>query len=138
MKEKNDFHPMMRRLMGFPLFDDEDLGLKPFSMTDGLSVSEDKEHIYVEAMVPGLKTEDIEVHFEKGVLWIKGEKKEEHEDKKRHFYRKAHQSFSYSCKLPSEVDQKDEPEARIKDGVVTVRFKKLVHDQPKKIHVKGV
>jgi HSP20 family protein len=42
-----------------------------------MSVSEDKNHVYIEAHLPGLKTDDIELSFERGVLWIKGEKKEE-------------------------------------------------------------
>ena len=40
-----------------------------------LSISEDKDYVYVKADMPGLKSEDIELTFEKGTLWIRGERK---------------------------------------------------------------
>jgi HSP20 family protein len=102
----------------------------------GLSVSEDASNIYVEAALPGIKPEDIEITFDKGMVWIKGQRKEEEKDKKRSFYRKATSSFSYHLSLPGNVDEKKEPEASYKDGIMTMTFKKAKEKEPKKIKVK--
>lgn len=104
----------------------------------GLGISEDKDFIIVEAALPGLSPEEIEVTFEKGVLWIKGEKKEEMEDKKRNYYRKASKSFSYHVDIPGEVDLSQDPVAEYKHGMMTVRFKKSEKHSARqiKVHVK--
>ncbi len=102
----------------------------------GLSVSEDASNVYVEASLPGIKAEDIVITYDKGALWIKGERKEEEKDKKRSFYRKASSSFSYHLTVPGNVDEKKEPEASYKDGIMTVTFKKAKESEPKKIKVK--
>lgn len=110
----------------------KDLGLEQ----SGLSVSEDKKNIYVEAALPGLKNEDVEVTLEKGVLWIKGEKKEEEQDKDKKIYRKATSSFSYRLALPSQIDESKEPKANLDKGVMTITFTKASQSQAKKITVK--
>jgi len=106
------------------------------STPSGLSVSEDEKNVYVEAAVPGIDPDDVDITFDKGTLWIKGEAKEEEKDKKRKFYRKASRSFSYRVSVPSEVDPNAEPEASYKNGVMTVTFAKSPSSQPKKIKVK--
>lgn len=100
----------------------------------GLSVSEDERNIYVEAAVPGIEPKDIEVTFDKGILWIKGEAKEE--EKKKKYYRKASRSFSYRVAVPGEIDLNAEPVATCKNGIMTVTFPKSAKAQPKKIAVK--
>lgn len=101
-----------------------------------LSLYEDQHTICVEAALPGLNSEDIDVTYEKGVLWIKGEKKELEEDKKKKFYRKATTEFSYHIHIPGEIDESKEIEATFKNGVMKVVFKKQEKSEPKKISVK--
>jgi len=100
----------------------------------GLSVSEDEKSVYVEAAVPGIDPKEIEVTFDRGILWIKGEAKEE--EKKKKYYRKASRSFSYRVAVPGEIDRKVEPSATCKNGVMTVAFTKSPKILPKKISVK--
>jgi HSP20 family protein len=102
--------------------------------TSNLSISEDKNSIYVEAALPGLSQEDIEVTFDNNLLWIKGEKKEEKKDKK--FYKKAISSFSYRVAVPGEIDEKKEIEASYKNGIMKVTFPKAKKTEPKKITIK--
>lgn len=115
-------------------FDDEEWPLSTF-FQDGLTVSEDEKNIYVEASVPGVDPKVVDVTFDKGILWVRGEKKEEEKDKK--YYRKATHSFSYRTTLPVEVERGKMPEAECKNGVITVIFKKVSATQPKKITVKS-
>lgn len=102
----------------------------------GLTVAEDENSVTVEAHMPGLKTDDIEVTYQKGELWLRGERQEENEDKKKKYYRLASNSFSYRLMVPGNIDEKNEPEAEYKDGVMKVTFKKLPKELPKKISVK--
>jgi HSP20 family protein len=102
----------------------------------GVTVYEDDKNIFVEAQVPGIKPEDVEVNFEKGVLWVKGETKKERGDVKYHL--KSSESFSYRIPVPSHIDEGAMPEATYKDGIIKVSFKKAKISQPKKIQVKEV
>jgi HSP20 family protein len=121
----------------FSLFEDrEDEWLQDFSAPSGLSVSEDENHVYVEAALPGIDPSEVEMTFHKGMLWIKAEKKEESKDKNRKFYRKASSSFSYHVAVPGNVDENRPPEAICKQGIITVTFDKTKTAGPKKIPVK--
>jgi HSP20 family protein len=112
----------------------EDLeGLFPTTnLVNGLSISEDDKHVYVEAAIPGLDPKEVEVTFDNGILTIHGEKKEE--EKGKRYQRRATQTFLYRLD-PGEVDVKVEPEANAKNGLMTVTFVKYKRDQPKKIAV---
>ena len=100
----------------------------------GLSVSEDDKNVYVEAAVPGVDPKDVEVTYEKGVLWVKAESKEEEKGKK--FYRKATKSFSYRMTVPGDVGLEAEPEAIQKNGVIKLTFTKVKKAEPRRIAVK--
>lgn len=103
----------------------------------GLTIYEEKNNIVVEAAMPGLKSEDIEVNLNKGVLWVKGEKKEEEKDKNKRFYKKSVRSFSYSVTLPEQIDENQEPEASYKDGVLKISFHKAKTSETKRITIKN-
>ncbi len=123
----------------FPSFgeldrDDDWLTIPGFS--NGLSVSEDEDKVYVSAALPGVDPKEIEVTFDKGYLWVKGEVGEEEGSKK--YYRKASSSFSYRVAVPGELDQNVEPQATYKNGVMAVQFSKVPKTPPKKITVKSI
>lgn len=120
-------------------FDDDMLSLfdtrSTSGLSSGLSVSEDDKHVYVEASVPGVDPDKIEVSYDKGVLWIRGQQEQER-DGGRKFYRKASSSFSYRMAIPGNVDGDKDPEATYKNGIMKVTFNKIPEPQPKKIAVK--
>ncbi len=124
----------MRFPMITPMWGDEDWDLATTGTPSGLSISEDEKNVFVSASLPGVDPKDVEVTFDRGVLWIKGEASEEKEAKK--YYRKASSSFSYRVSVPGEIDTEKDPEASNKHGVITVRFTKKPQTQPKKIEVK--
>lgn len=117
------------------ILDDDNWAMLP-NMTQNLSISEDEKNIYVAAAVPGVNPKNVEITFDKGVLWIKASQEEKEEDKKKKFYRKAASSFSYRLAVPGELDQTKEPEANIENGVVLITFAKTPQTEPKKIQVK--
>lgn len=104
--------------------------------SEGLSVYEDEKNIYVEAPVPGIKPENIHVTFEKGVLWIKGEEKQEEEKKEIKYHMKSSSFFSYRLPLPSRIDENATPEATCEDGILKITFAKSKESSPQKIQVK--
>lgn len=113
--------------------DEDDWGLMT-NWPSGISISEDDKNVYIEAAVPGVDPKDIDVTFDKGVVWIKGEGKQEEKDKK--YYRRAASSFSYRVAIPGDVDASSEPMAAVKNGVMKVTFAKSPEKQPKKISVR--
>ncbi|PIS00699.1 MAG: Hsp20/alpha crystallin family protein [Chlamydiae bacterium CG10_big_fil_rev_8_21_14_0_10_35_9] len=131
---KDDFKSMVRSFMNFPFFEEDFWGTE--TSVSGLSISEDEKNVYVEAHLPGLQPEDIEISFEKGALFIKGSKKEETKEEKKKYYKKASSSFSYRVNIPSQVDESKEPEATYKDGVIKITFPKSGKAVARKISIK--
>lgn len=119
------------------LWDDDDWISPVTSTPGGLSVSEDEKNVYVEAALPGLDPKQIEITFEKGIVWIRGEAKEEEENDKKKYYRQSVRSFSYRVSVPGEIDHNVDPQATYKHGVMKVIFPKSPTSQPKKISFKA-
>lgn len=99
-----------------------------------VSISEDEEHVYVRAHVPGIKPDQIHVTFEKGVLWIKAEAQEEEKGEK--YLYKASTSFSHRIPVPIPVDEQSSPQAVCKNGVLKISFLKSRASRPMKISIK--
>lgn len=114
------------------LWDDDWMSLKD---TSGLTVSEDAKNVYIEAELPGLTADQIEVTYSRGILWLRGSATESTEDKKKKFYRKSSRSYSYHVRVPGQIDENAEPSVTHKDGVVKVAFQKVAAPQPKKLRV---
>lgn len=125
-------------MLRFPspdFFGEEDGLLSTTTSLNGLSVSEDENNVYVEASVPGIDPKNVEITFDKGLLWVKAEKEKEEKTKK--YYKKASSSFSYHLTVPGNIDQNKEPEAVVKNGIATVTFIKVPQSKPKRIPVKS-
>jgi HSP20 family protein len=100
----------------------------------------DKETAYeISAELPGVDENSIDVKFSDGTLTIKGEKRDEREEKKKNFYlaERRYGSFQRSFSIPAGVDA-DRIEASFKNGVLTVTFPKTpqARKNEKKILVK--
>jgi HSP20 family protein len=106
------------------------------SYQTGLDISEDEGHIYVEAAVPGVDPKEIELTYDKGILWIKAEAKNE-EKKGRKVYKMAQRSFQYSVGVPGEIDESHDPEATYRNGLMLIKFAKAKKAQPKRIQLKA-
>ena len=75
--------------------------------------------------LPGMDEKDVEVLLTDDTLTIKGEKKEEKEEKGKDYYRseRTYGSFHRVIALPREIDA-EKVEARFKNGVLTVEMHK--------------
>jgi HSP20 family protein len=93
----------------------------------------------ITAELPGLDESNIDVKFSDGTLTIKGEKRDEKEEKKKDYYlsERRYGSFQRSFGVPNSVDA-DKIEANFKNGVLTVTLPKTPEAQrsEKKIAIK--
>lgn len=117
-----------------PSFLDEE-DWSSFLPSSGLTVSEDDKQFIVEAAIPGVDPNQVEVTFDKGVLWVKGQTEAAEEDKQKKFYRKASGNFSYRVAIPNNIDTNQEPKATAKNGIMKVSFTKMEEPQPRKIQI---
>jgi len=99
-------------------------GFNPNAMR--VDISEDDKNIYIEAELPGMKKEDVKVTIEDGVLMIRGERKQETEEKKKNYHRveRVYGSFSRAFTLGENVD-KDSIEAKYENGVLHLTLPKV-------------
>jgi HSP20 family protein len=104
--------------------------------TPALDVSETEEGYLVEAAVPGLKAEDLEITVENNVLTIKGETRQESADKQRNFHRVERRfgSFQRTIGLPTTV-KADAIQASLTDGILRLEIPKAEEVKPRKISV---
>ena len=102
-----------------------------------LDVSETKNELVVKAEVPGMDHKDIDVSLFNGVLTIKGEKKQEREEKEAgyHLVERSYGSFVRSVQLPKEV-QGDKISASYKDGILKIALPKSEEAKKKEIRIK--
>lgn len=90
-----------------------------------VDIVEKDKHYQITAELPGLDPENIELKIANDTLTIKGEKKQEREEKKQnyHFSERRYGAFQRSFTLPAGIDA-DKIEANFKSGVLTVLLPK--------------
>jgi len=97
-----------------------------------IDVVEKENEYQIAAELPGIDEKDIQVEVADDVLTIRGEKKEEKEekDKNYHLTERRYGTFQRSFQLPSGVDQ-EKIAARFETGVLTLTLPKTVEAQKK-------
>ncbi len=102
-----------------------------------VDISETDKEFVIKAEIPEVKKEDVKVTVENGALTIKGERKQEKEEKGKKFHRieRYYGSFSRSFTLPDNVDQ-TKIKASFKDGMLDLHIEKTEAAKPKAIDVK--
>ncbi|MFO7983783.1 MAG: Hsp20/alpha crystallin family protein [Desulfuromonadales bacterium] len=102
-----------------------------------LNFSEDEQNFYVEALVPGIDTESLDLSVMRGVLSLSGERKAVNgTDKTWHRRERGAGKFMRTVELPAEVDA-DNVKAEYAKGVLTVTLPKAESAKPKRITIKA-
>lgn len=98
-------------------------------------IERDSEYL-VKASLPGVKQEDVEITFNKGVLTVRGEIKEESDTEKGqvHLRERRYGSFVRSITLPASIDA-DAIQAHYQDGVLSLHLPKAAEAKPRRIAV---
>lgn len=91
----------------------------------------------MKAEIPGLDAKDLDLSLSGGSLVIKGEKKQEKEEKEEnyHFIERSYGSFVRTIPLPKEVKH-DKITASYKDGVLRVVLPKSEEAKTKELKIK--
>jgi HSP20 family protein len=97
-------------------------------------VEETDDAYVVEIDLPGVKRDDIDIQLNDRQLTVSGEIKEKERAGviRRRTRRVGH--FHYAVTLPADVDA-DEVNARLDDGVLTVRVPKSEQAKPRRIEI---
>ncbi|MDD4871977.1 MAG: Hsp20/alpha crystallin family protein [Kiritimatiellae bacterium] len=103
------------------------------SFNPNINVSETEKEVHISAELPGMDEKDISVEVDKDTLTIKGEKKEEHEEKGKNWHRveQSYGSFHRTILLPAKVDI-NKAKAKFKKGILSVTIQKTEDEQKKK------
>ena len=113
---------------------------KNFPADPAVDVTETEKAYEITAELPGMDEKGVEVNVSNGGITIKGEKKEETEEKKKDYYvsERRYGSFERHFGLPEGVDA-DKIEATFKNGILKVTLPKTAEAQKtaKKIDIKA-
>jgi len=105
-----------------------------------VDIAEKDDCYEVTAELPGMEEKDVEVRLSDGALTIKGEKKEEKEEKRKDYYvsERRYGAFQRSFSVPEGIEA-DKVEAHFKNGVLTVSLPKTpaAQKREKKIAIKA-
>lgn len=102
-----------------------------------VDIVETEKAFTIKAEVPDVRKEDVKVTIDNGVLTVRGERKQEKEEKNKKFHRieRYYGSFSRSFTLPDNVDEA-KIDATFKDGMLNLDIPKTEASKPKAIDVK--
>lgn len=101
-----------------------------------VDMEEADNEIIVKAEMPGLDPKDFQISLTENTLTIKGERKEEKEEKKKnyHMVERRYGSFYRSIPLPCSVES-DKVEANYKKGILEITLPKAEPVRAKQISV---
>jgi HSP20 family protein len=99
-------------------------------------LSETKDTLIVKAEVPGMNPKDIDISLLDNTLTIKGEKKQQMDEKSEnyHYIGRSYGSFTRAISLPREV-QGDKVTASYKDGILKIVLPKSAEAKEKEIQI---
>ena len=112
-------------------------------MTNGtwsprVDIFEDKDHLVLEAELPGMNRDDFDLSFENNVLTLSGERKFEKKTDEGNYHRveRSYGSFTRSFTLPQTVTA-DGAKAEFNNGVLHVTLPKREETKARKIEISG-
>jgi len=106
------------------------------ALSPRIDESEDEKSFHIKVELPGMDKDDVDVTLSGGVLTIRGEKKQEEEEKGKNFYRKERSfgSFRRSLPIPVDVDE-TRVEAKFEKGVLFIELPKTAEAIKKVKHI---
>jgi HSP20 family protein len=129
---RNPYRQLTRRHM-LDAIDENNIEESKVIFPVDIRISDDE--YMVEAFLPGVTTEDLDIQIESNVVTIKGELKIERNEDDRYLLRERPSGmFQRSIELPDDVDA-DKVEAELKNGVLTLRLPKSELAKPRKIKI---
>lgn len=102
-----------------------------------VDILETNKEFQIKVELPEVKKEDVKVSLSEGMLYIKGERKleKEEKDKKYHRIERFYGSFERSFTVPDNVDE-SKLKAEFKDGILYIQLPKSEKTKPKSTEIK--
>ena len=103
-----------------------------------MDLVEAEDHFVLKADLPGLGEGDVNIEVRDNTLTLSGERKTEHEERQRGYYRLERQfgKFSRALSLPDGVNP-DAIQAKFDHGVLEVVIPKPEERKPRRIEIAG-
>jgi len=113
-------------------------GLVEAGWYPAVDVLEDTDKFTLKAEVPGLTEKDVQIAVEENAISIRGEKKEEKEEKGMHYHKleRSYGAFSRNFQLPSNVNR-EQISAQYRDGILEITLPKTTQSKPKIVEIKA-
>lgn len=101
-----------------------------------VNISEDRDHLYVRAELPGVSPADLDITIKDNSLVLRGERRIPPAGKDVNYHRRERESgyFRRVVRLPAPVDP-NKVEAVCRDGILTVTLAKPEEIKPRRIKV---
>lgn len=121
------------------LFDEMFAPIKPateFQFVPVVDVIEKENELLLTAELPGLQEQDVQLEVDNNILTLKGEKKQEREEKaeRYHCWERTYGAFQRSFAIPGTVDPA-KIKAEFKEGVLEVHMPKTAETKARKIEI---
>jgi HSP20 family protein len=135
--ELSTFRREMDRLFERFFAEFPSLELPGMAWAPRLDIKETKESLLITAELPGMDAKDLDISVSGNTLIIKGEKKQEKEEKDehRHLIERSYGAFSRMVELPAPVAA-EKIKAAFKNGVLTITLPKTEEAKRKAIPIK--
>jgi HSP20 family molecular chaperone IbpA len=121
-------------------YSDEDRGDESPEQEGQLTVDvfQDDQNIIIQSTIAGVSPDDLDVSITNDMVTIRGERRRAYDiDQEDYFYQECYWgTFSRSIILPVEIDA-DRAEAKIKNGILTLRIPKANAAVTRKLKVKA-
>ncbi len=133
---RNEMERMMQRFFGEPIGGNGATAIESWSPR--VDMEETDKEVLVKADLPGVDPKNIDISVTGDVLVIRGDKKEEREEKNKNYHRieRFQGDFYREISLPPGADPEKITAASDK-GVITITIPKKAGVQPRKIPVKA-
>ena len=134
-REFEDIYDRMGQLMNLAF------GLAPVDVSEGpwiplADLSETDDAYVVEADLPGVNRDQIDIQLQDRELVITGEIPESEQEGRRHRRSRRTGRFEFHTYLPGDLNA-DSVNAQLSDGVLTVTVPKAEKAKPRHIEIKG-
>jgi HSP20 family protein len=135
-RELEDLPQRFVRMLQGPFF--PEFPAAPTTFLPPVDIAEKETELLITAELPGMKKEEVEIRIEEGVLTIKGEKKEEKEEKtpRMHVWERNYGIFERAFTLPRYVEL-EKVQAEFKNGVLIVHVPKVEQIKGKKVEIQA-
>ena len=105
--------------------------------TPFIDITETEDNLIINAEIPGIEPEDLDISVTEDILTIKGEMKSEISQDKGNYRRmeRRYGTFSRTLQLPCKVKTKD-VNARYKKGILHIILPKCKPDTPRQVKIR--